>query len=100
MPKAQAEMLALLNLGAIRRASGKFAPAERALLRAESLGLELGSSDELFEIYYELHEVARQPDGDDAKRLRYFKKCERYYPLVSGRTLKVVAFERMLERCE
>lgn len=86
-------MVALLNLGMLRRKQGKLQQAERHMLRALASALHLRQVNETFEIYVELMTIARQTR--DPQYEHYFERCRHYYPLMKARTPSMVRFEEM-----
>lgn len=91
--QARIEMLALMNLGRLRRTEGKLSDAADALLRAERLARNLEQNDEAFEVSFELYLVARQRKSPEQQI--YLKRCRRLFPLVQARTPNVRRFEQL-----
>ena len=86
-------MVALLNLGTLRRRQGRLRQAEQHLLGALFCALNMQQVNETFEIYVELLLLAREMNH--ASQETYFERCQHYYPLVSARTPSVIRFEQL-----
>lgn len=86
-------LVALLNLGTLRRRQGRLRVAEQHLLGALFCALNLQQVNETFEIYVELLLLARE--SNHSSQDMYFERCQHYYPLVSARTPSVLRFERL-----
>jgi len=86
-------LVALLNLGVMRREQGRLVQAERHLLRALASALHLRQVTETFEIYVELLLIARETGN--AQQGHYLQRCQHYYPLVRARTPGVMRFEQV-----
>jgi tetratricopeptide (TPR) repeat protein len=86
-------LVALLNLGVLRREQGRLVQAERHLLRALASALHLRQVTETFEIYVELLLIARETGN--AQQSHYLQRCQHYYPLVRARTPGVMRFEQV-----
>lgn len=86
-------LVALLNLGTLRRRQGRLRVAEQHLLGALFCALNLSQVNETFEIYVELLLLARE--SNHSSQDMYFERCQHYYPLVSARTPSVLRFEQL-----
>ena len=86
-------LVALLNLGTLRRRQGRLRQAEHHLLGALFCALNLQQVNETFEIYVELLLLAREMNHPCQEM--YFERCQHYYPLVSARTPSVLRFEQL-----
>lgn len=86
-------LVALLNLGTLRRRQGRLRQAEHHLLGALFCALNLQQVNETFEIYVELLLLAREMNHSCQEM--YFERCQHYYPLVSARTPSVLRFEQL-----
>jgi tetratricopeptide (TPR) repeat protein len=89
------ELLALLNLGSLRRQLGKHADAEKHLIAAESLALDLKQPEECFEVFFELY-LLYSERGDEKEATFYMKKCRRYHAMVRARTPNVMRFAELV----
>jgi tetratricopeptide (TPR) repeat protein len=94
LPRLQ--MHALANIGMLRSAQRRWVEAEKALRQAEPLALELEEIDAAFAINFELHQVAVGAGAPSSKRRHYLKRCQRYHPLVSRRSLSVQRYEELV----
>lgn len=84
-------MDALCVLGTLHRESGRTASAVRALEEAAGLAADSQAWDSAFDLQFELYRTTQSARPDRAAL--HLRRCERYYPLLNGRTPNMVRYE-------